>query len=173
MDPGEADHVTSRKAATGTLTPALSAVTRVEPAAPAVERPPDADPAGVLDGVPGLPEQFVEPDELRALIVVDDVWHPWQARAFDTARPGGMARVLFTTRFPEALPAGSATAHMARLGPAEAAAFAFSSDDRHFATAGGDGTARIWDSRPDSHRGRRGQGIKTSFPRTWPPWLMR
>jgi AcrR family transcriptional regulator len=22
-------------------------------------------------------------------------------------------------------------------------------------------------------RGRRGQGIKTSFPRTWPPWLMR
>ena len=210
------EHARSHRQQTGDApTPT---VTRVEPVASAVEDPPDAYPAGVLDGVPELPEQFVEPDELEALsaqvaaggvtaitglqgeggtgksvlaaavarqtahlfsggahwvtvgehatsedvrrlqaglvasfggeperapqditegkemlaaalarravlIVVDDVWHPWQARAFDTARPGGMTRVLFTTRFPEALPAGSATAHMARLGLAEATAF--------------------------------------------------
>jgi WD40 repeat protein len=56
-----------------------------------------------------------------ALIVVDDVWHPWQTRAFDIAR--GSTRVLFTTRFPESLPDGGAVTHISRLGTQEATAF--------------------------------------------------
>ena len=56
-----------------------------------------------------------------ALIVVDDVWHPWQTRAFDVAR--GPTRLLFTTRFPEALPGDRPATQIARLGPREATAF--------------------------------------------------
>jgi WD40 repeat protein len=58
-----------------------------------------------------------------ALVVVDDVWHPWQARAFDVVGPGGRSRMLFTTRFPEALPVGSATVEVGRLPRPEATAF--------------------------------------------------
>jgi hypothetical protein len=58
-----------------------------------------------------------------ALIIVDDVWHPWHSRAFDVAKVGERVQVLFTTRFPEALPAASATTRIARLEPAEAAEF--------------------------------------------------
>jgi WD40 repeat protein len=56
-----------------------------------------------------------------ALIVVDDVWHPWQTRAFDIAR--GSTRVLFTTRFPEVLPGNCQATQIARLGPREATEF--------------------------------------------------
>jgi WD40 repeat protein len=58
-----------------------------------------------------------------ALLVVDDVWHPWHTRAFDVSRAGEQVRVLFTTRFPEALPAGSAATQMARLGRHDAEEF--------------------------------------------------
>ena len=59
-----------------------------------------------------------------ALLVVDDVWHPWHTRAFDVARAGGQeVRVLFTTRFPETLPAGSAATQLARLGRRDAEEF--------------------------------------------------
>ncbi len=58
-----------------------------------------------------------------ALIIVDDVWHPWHSRAFDVAEVGERVRVLFTTRVPEALPGGSATMRIARLEPAEAEDF--------------------------------------------------
>ena len=58
-----------------------------------------------------------------ALIVVDDVWHPWQARAFDVGGEGQQTRVLITTRFTEALPTGSVTIELGRLRPAQATEF--------------------------------------------------
>ena len=58
-----------------------------------------------------------------ALVVVDDVWHPWQGRAFDVVGADGAARMLFTTRFPDALPAGTLAAEVSRLGLPEATAF--------------------------------------------------
>lgn len=57
------------------------------------------------------------------LVIIDDIWHPWQGRAFDIAPAGGQARVLFTTRYPESLPAGSTTTQMARLGRADSETF--------------------------------------------------
>jgi WD40 repeat protein len=58
-----------------------------------------------------------------ALVVVDDVWHPWHTRAFDVAQAGEQVRVLFTTRFPETLPTGSAALQLTRLGRRDAAGF--------------------------------------------------
>lgn len=59
----------------------------------------------------------------KTLLVIDDVWHPWQARAFDIARSDSPTRALFTTRFAESLPDNTAIIHLVRLGSAEAAAF--------------------------------------------------
>jgi WD40 repeat protein len=62
-------------------------------------------------------------DRTAAVLVVDDVWHPWQSRAFAALRPGARSRLLFTTRFVEALPAGTGTVELARLPVEQATAF--------------------------------------------------
>lgn len=57
-----------------------------------------------------------------ALLVIDDVWHGWQTRAFAVGF-GATSRVLFTTRFPEVLPHNAAEVDLGRLSPSEALAF--------------------------------------------------
>ncbi len=58
-----------------------------------------------------------------AMVVTDDVWHPWQARAFDVVHRDGRARLLYTTRFQETVPADAVTTEITRLGHEESAAF--------------------------------------------------
>jgi WD40 repeat protein len=58
-----------------------------------------------------------------ALVVVDDVWHPWQARAFSPAAADGPARVVFTSRFPDAVPPTAASIEVGRLRAGTARAF--------------------------------------------------
>ncbi|MBL8929984.1 MAG: TIR domain-containing protein [Kineosporiaceae bacterium] len=61
--------------------------------------------------------------EAGVLLVIDDVWHPWQSRAFDVQRPGTRSRILFTTRFVEALPVASVRVELRRLTAAQATTF--------------------------------------------------
>ena len=63
--------------------------------------------------------------ERAALLIVDDIWEPWHGRAFDVVAPDGPARVLFTTRFSQALPAAAraATTEVTRLDARSATAF--------------------------------------------------
>jgi WD40 repeat protein len=61
--------------------------------------------------------------DAAGLLVVDDVWHPWQSRAFDVLPPGARSRILFTTRFVEALPAGSGVVEWGRLPVRQATEF--------------------------------------------------
>ncbi|WP_157546230.1 NB-ARC domain-containing protein [Mycobacterium sp. IS-1742] len=76
-------------------------------------------PTDISDGAKQLGEALAG---RTALIVIDDVWHPWQARAFATAGVDH-SRLLFTTRFVEALPDGAAVIHVPRLEPDQATLF--------------------------------------------------
>ncbi|MBK6668823.1 MAG: hypothetical protein IPG46_03730 [Actinobacteria bacterium] len=53
-----------------------------------------------------------------ALVVIDDAWRPWQAIAFDALSSSSLARILFTTRFPEVLPGQTAALGLESLGAA-------------------------------------------------------
>ena len=59
----------------------------------------------------------------QALVVIDDVWHPWQAHAFDVWAEGSPSRMLFTSRFAESLPAASESVDIGRLTNVEATMF--------------------------------------------------
>jgi WD40 repeat protein len=83
-------------------------------------RPDDGQPRDVNHGKEMLAAAL---GDTAMLLVVDDVWHPWQSRAFDVLRPGARSRILFTTRFVEALPAGSGIVELDRLPAEQATAF--------------------------------------------------
>lgn len=59
----------------------------------------------------------------RALIVVDDIWHPWHGWAFDAADDGDTAHLLYTTRLIETLPVGTIPVPIDRMSRPEATRF--------------------------------------------------
>ena len=59
----------------------------------------------------------------QALVIIDDVWSAEQSVLFDAAMPGMPGRLLFTSRFADALPTGTRFTDVARLATQEAYRF--------------------------------------------------
>lgn len=61
--------------------------------------------------------------QMHILLIVDDVWHPWHARAFDVMTSSRASRILITSRSFQTIPANSTAIDVDRLSDSEAKEF--------------------------------------------------